>query len=79
MQQNPAASYLLEARDRRGRPMDQVARFHLGNGARLARINFLADRSPKAMREAHGLMVNYLYDHPEADGDGGSTTDIEAV
>jgi malonyl-CoA decarboxylase len=56
-----AAWYFLNARDKQGRPLDPVARFHLGNGARLERINFLADRSPGAMQEAHGVMVNYLY------------------
>jgi malonyl-CoA decarboxylase len=56
-----AAWYFLKARNRNGRVIDPVARFHLGNGARLERINFLADRSPRAMRQAHGLMVNYLY------------------
>ena len=55
------AHYLLRARNRRGLPVDPVARFHLGNGARLERINFLADRSPRAMRQSHGMMVNYLY------------------
>jgi malonyl-CoA decarboxylase len=39
-----------------------VARFHLGNGARLERINWLADTSDKAIAQAHGLMVNYQYD-----------------
>jgi malonyl-CoA decarboxylase len=57
-----AAWYFLKARNTRGRVIDPVARFHLGNGARLERINFLADRSPRAMRQSHGLMVNYLYD-----------------
>lgn len=56
-----AASYFLKARDAKGRVIDPVARFHLGNGARLERINFLGDRSQRAMRQAHGLMVNYLY------------------
>src|SRR5690606_41189534 len=56
-----AAWYFLRARNRNGKVVDPVARFHLGNGARLERINFLADRSPRAMRQAHGLMVNYLY------------------
>ena len=46
----------------RGLPVDAVARFHLGNGARLERINWLADTSDKAMAQSHGLMVNYLYD-----------------
>jgi len=41
---------------------DPVARFHLGNGARIERINFYADPSAKGVRQSHGLMVNYLYD-----------------
>lgn len=56
-----AAWYFLNARNRSGKVVDPVARFHLGNGARLERINFLADRSERAMRQGHGLMVNYLY------------------
>ncbi len=56
-----AAWYFLRARNRNGKPLDPVARFHLGNGARLERINVLGDRSGRAMRQAHGLMVNYLY------------------
>ncbi len=57
-----AAHYFLNAKAADGRPVDPVARFHLGNGARLDRINFLADTSEKSMREAYGLMVNYRYD-----------------
>ena len=56
-----AARYLVRERSTSGKPLDPVARFHLGNGARLERLNFLADRSAKAMRQSHGLMVNYLY------------------
>lgn len=55
------AWYLLRAR-RNGKPIDPVARFHLGNGARLERINWLADTSSKGLAESHGLMVNYAYD-----------------
>jgi malonyl-CoA decarboxylase len=57
-----AAWYFVHARNRRGGPVDPVARFHLGNGARLERLNFLADTSTKAMQQSHGLMVNYQYD-----------------
>jgi malonyl-CoA decarboxylase len=57
-----AAWYFLRARSRRGLPVDPVARFHLGNGARLERINWLADTSERAIAQAHGLMVNYQYD-----------------
>jgi malonyl-CoA decarboxylase len=56
-----AARYFLTERTPEGRPVDPVARFHLGNGARLEQLNFLGDRSAKAMQQAHGLMVNYLY------------------
>jgi malonyl-CoA decarboxylase len=57
-----AAWYFMRARNPRGLPHDPVARFHLGNGARLERLNFLADSSPRALAQSHGLMVNYLYD-----------------
>jgi len=56
-----AAYYYVRAKNGRGAPVDAVARFHLGNGARLERINWLADTSEKAMKQAHGFMVNYLY------------------
>jgi malonyl-CoA decarboxylase len=56
-----AAYYFLKARTASGRPIDPVARFHLGNGARLERLNFLGDLSPKGLAQSHGLMVNYLY------------------
>jgi malonyl-CoA decarboxylase len=57
-----AAWYCLRARTSRGVPRDPVARFHLGNGARLERLNFLADTSARALAQSHGMMVNYLYD-----------------
>jgi malonyl-CoA decarboxylase len=57
-----AAAYFLKAKSANGRPIDPVARFHLGNGARLERLNFLGDTSAKGLQQAHGLMVNYCYD-----------------
>jgi malonyl-CoA decarboxylase len=45
-----------------GKPLDAVARFHLGNGARVERLNWAADPSAKGIRQSLGLMVNYLYD-----------------
>lgn len=45
-----------------GRPLDAVARFHLTNGARVERINWAGDLSPKGLKQSYGLMVNYLYD-----------------
>ncbi len=56
-----AAYYFLKARNPRGRLLDSVARFHLGNGARLEQIDWLGDVSPKGLHESAGLMVNYLY------------------
>ena len=57
-----AGWYFLRARSKRGTLVDPVAQFHLGNGARLERINWLADTSDRAIAQAYGLMVNYLYD-----------------
>ncbi|GLS47871.1 malonyl-CoA decarboxylase [Methylobacterium gnaphalii] len=57
-----AAAYFLRAKNPKGRPLDPVARFHLGNGARLERMNFLGDVSRKGLGQSYGLMVNYLYD-----------------
>jgi malonyl-CoA decarboxylase len=55
------ARYLVEEKEG-DRPLDPVARFHLGNGARLERINWLADTSPRGLRQSAGIMVNYLYE-----------------
>jgi malonyl-CoA decarboxylase len=57
-----AARYFVEAKSRPGAPLDPVARFHLGNGASAHRINWPADLAPGALRRAHGLMINYLYE-----------------
>jgi malonyl-CoA decarboxylase len=46
-----------------GSRIDPVARFHLGNGARLERINWLGNAAHCAIQESFGIMVNYLYDH----------------
>ncbi len=56
-----AAFYLLKAKTASGRPVDPVSRFHLGNGARLEQVNFAGDISLNGLKQAHGLMVNYLY------------------
>jgi len=55
-----AAYYLLEVKTN-NEPLDAVARFHLGNGARLERLNWLADVSEQGMRRSAGVMVNYEY------------------
>lgn len=55
------AHYLLN--EKQGRePRDPVARFHLRNGARLERINWLADLSDKGLADSCAMMVNYLYE-----------------
>ena len=54
------ARYLLQAKHRR-EPLDPVARFHLRNGARLERINWLGDISSVGMHRSAGIMVNYFY------------------
>jgi malonyl-CoA decarboxylase len=57
-----AATYFMTARNSLGSPLDAVARFHLGNGASLERLNWPADLSDRGRRHGCGLMVNYLYD-----------------
>jgi len=54
------AIYLTQFSPRKGG--NAVAKFHLGNGAQLYRINWAADLSKKGLRQSAGLMVNYLYD-----------------
>jgi malonyl-CoA decarboxylase len=54
------AYYLLHAKHDK-EPADAVARFHLGNGARMDRLNWLADASKTGMARSAGMMVNYLY------------------
>jgi malonyl-CoA decarboxylase len=57
-----AATYFMTARNKSGAPLDAVARFHLGNGARLERLNWPGDLSDRGRKQSFGLMVNYLYD-----------------
>jgi len=56
------ARYLVVERRADGRARDPVAHFHLTNGARLERLNWLADRSRRGLDQSAGMMVNYLYD-----------------
>lgn len=60
-----AVTYLTTAT---GRAMDPVARFHLGNGARIEQLDWLGDLSEKGLGQSHGMMVNYLYDPARIDG-----------
>jgi malonyl-CoA decarboxylase len=54
------ARYLLQEK-KRGKALDSVANFHLQNGAMVERINWMADRSEKGIRQSGGIMVNYVY------------------
>ncbi|MBV8392903.1 MAG: malonyl-CoA decarboxylase family protein [Alphaproteobacteria bacterium] len=61
-----AANYLTST-DERGRALDRVAHFHLGNGAIVERINWLADTSANGFKQSYALMVNYRYKLSEVD------------
>ena len=72
-----AARYLLTEKTARGRALDGVEHFHLSNGARVERINWLGDLSPKGLQQSAGIMINYLYrssdieaNHEAYTGDG---------
>jgi malonyl-CoA decarboxylase len=52
--------YLVQAREGK-RAHDRVAHFHLSNGARIERLNWLADTSLRGLALSAGLMVNYRY------------------
>ena len=56
------AHYLVEVKGKNRRPIDPVAKFHLGNGAIIHQINIDADLSEKGVLQSKGVMVNYLYD-----------------
>ena len=55
------ARYLVEAKRKGTRPLDPVAHFHLSNGARMERLNWMGDVSDKGMGQSAGMMINYLY------------------
>ncbi|MDB5847534.1 MAG: malonyl-CoA decarboxylase [Rhodoferax sp.] len=57
-----AAAHYLGRELQEGKPCDPVARFHLGNGARVEQLNWAGDPSNKGLKQSYGLMVNYLYD-----------------
>jgi malonyl-CoA decarboxylase len=60
------ARYLLKEKSGM-RPIEPVAAFHLNNGARVNRILWLADTSPRGMKQSYGMMVSYRYDLSEVD------------
>ncbi|KAI3466543.1 hypothetical protein Pfo_023206 [Paulownia fortunei] len=54
------ARYLIQEK-KRGKALDSVGNFHLQNGAMIGRINWMADRSEKGLKQSAGIMVNYIY------------------
>ena len=56
-----ALIYLTDSDREDGLPNDPVAKFHLGNGAILEKVNLNADLSAKGIKQSKGVMVNYLY------------------
>ncbi len=55
------AAHYLTTPDAKGRALDRVAHFHLGNGAVIERLNWLADTSANGFRQSYAMMVNYRY------------------
>jgi len=74
-----AADYLLHAKYKSGLPLDSVARFHLGNGARLEAIHANADLSTNGLRQSHGIMVNYVYDLAEIEANHFALNELGTV
>ena len=56
-----ALIYLLDSDREDGYPNDPVAKFHLGNGAILEKVNLNSDLSSKGINQSKGVMINYLY------------------
>ncbi|MCP4153114.1 MAG: malonyl-CoA decarboxylase [bacterium] len=54
------AFYIIHVK-RGEKASDPVANFHLSNGARLERINWLGDTSKNGMKQSAGIMANYYY------------------
>lgn len=54
--------YLTQMK-KRSKAMDHVTNFHVGNGAELLRINWMANQTAKGNAESCCAMVNYYYDY----------------
>ena len=67
-----AAQYLHGERRPDGKVKDPVAHFHLSNGARMERLNWLGDTSEKGLAQAHGMMINYLYRVSDIESNSGA-------
>ncbi len=73
-----AARYLTGVDDK-GRALDRVAHFHLGNGAIVERLNWLGDTSANGLKQAYGMMVNYRYKLSDVDANHESYAGGKAV
>ncbi|MEP6869446.1 MAG: malonyl-CoA decarboxylase [Novosphingobium sp.] len=74
-----AARYLVTGRSPAGAVLDPVARFHLGNGARLEAVHAGGDLSANGMRQSHGVMVNYVYDLGRIESNLLALTELDEV
>jgi len=74
-----AAQYLTQINPKSGLPRDPVARFHLGNGARLEAIHTKADLSANGQKHGHGVMVNYVYDLAEIEANHFALNELGTV
>ncbi len=74
-----AAKYLVNGRKKKGSVLDSVARFHLGNGARLEAIHTGADMSPNGLKQSHGVMVNYVYDMAQIEANHIALFELDTV
>lgn len=74
-----AARYLTAGRSSSGQVLDSVARFHLGNGARLEAIHTDGDLSDNGLRQSHGVMVNYVYDLAEIEANHFALNELGTV
>lgn len=74
-----AARYLVEGKGKGNQPADPVARFHLGNGARLDAVHANADLSANGQKQSHGVMVNYLYDLADIEANVFALTELGTV
>ncbi len=57
-----AADYIVNQRRPGGTALDAVAHFHLSNGARAERINWLANPTEVGWERGLGMMINYRYE-----------------
>ena len=54
--------YIVNEKNQQGLPINDVSRFHLGNGAIVDDIVINANVSEQGFKRSYGVMVNYLYE-----------------